>query len=155
MVSANRGRRPSPRTSTNRWTTGTRRQTVRRSTLGEEAPDPAAGDDEGHTEGAASEGDKPLRRREARGAAGGDEEPDADDDVSEDDVLTWRTCRAGAHSRAAPDGPAWSTWASQVVGQAALGRKRCVAHAKATGRRLRSMARAWPSPGSGGTRAGT
>ncbi|KAL3192061.1 hypothetical protein MRX96_018180 [Rhipicephalus microplus] len=76
---------------------------------GEEAPDLAAGDDEGRTGDAASEGDSPLRRREARGAAGGDEEPDPDDDVS-DDVLTWRTRRAGARSRAAPDGPALSTW---------------------------------------------
>ncbi|KAL3204176.1 hypothetical protein MRX96_053081, partial [Rhipicephalus microplus] len=47
---------------------------------GEEAPDLVAGDDEGRTEGAASEGARPLRRREARGAAGG-EEPEKDEET--------------------------------------------------------------------------
>nr|XP_037275923.1 uncharacterized protein LOC119168632 [Rhipicephalus microplus] len=80
---------------------------------GEEAADPAAGDDEGRTECAASEGAKPRRRREARDAAGGGEPEDDEEVVVE--LLTWRTCRAGVHARAAAESPAWSTWHHRTV----------------------------------------
>ncbi|KAL3225332.1 hypothetical protein MRX96_025867 [Rhipicephalus microplus] len=55
---------------------------------GRRGPDLAAGDKEGRTGGASTEGNRPLRRREARGAAGGDKEPEVDDDVSDREVLT-------------------------------------------------------------------
>ncbi|KAL3212255.1 hypothetical protein MRX96_036017 [Rhipicephalus microplus] len=65
---------------------------------GEEAPDPAAGDDEGHTECAALEGARPLRHREARDAAGG-EEPEDDEEVVKTSSSTPSPLPSKAHRR--------------------------------------------------------